>query len=72
MSTRCMQLRTTAIDHGIKPARCARCGQTENNWRIGHDDGRDPNWVGYQCCGCGHVQGLTRRTIVRRAKAAQA
>lgn len=59
-------LYTLATEHQITPVRCARCGQARGDWHIGYDAGDDPSYVGYQCQGCGHVEGLSRRTILRR------
>jgi hypothetical protein len=55
----------------IAPHRCARCGNTAAtglDWAFGYDNGTDPNYVGYQCRTCGHIQGLTRGTILRRSR----
>ncbi len=70
-----------AREQWITPRRCRRCrvrggaisrlsnGLAGTAWTIGYDDGRDPNYVGYQCKNCGNIQGLTRATVLRRAKA---
>ena len=61
-----------AADGSISPGRCRRCRRTPSfglSWSIGCDDGRDPQWVGFQCRGCGHVQGMTRANILRRITA---
>lgn len=51
---------------GIFPAPCKGCGAA--NWGApGHDDGRDDDYVGFQCRSCGGVRGLSRRTVQRRA-----
>ena len=48
---------------GITPEQCPRCWQAEGNWSAGQDDGRDADYVGYQCGSCGHVEGLTRGEV---------
>ncbi|HTY35410.1 hypothetical protein [Mycobacterium sp.] len=61
-----------AAEHGIAPARCSRCGASgvDTNWSSpGHDDGRDADYLGWQCQRCGKTTGLTRRTIVGRVPA---
>lgn len=62
------ELLDTAHARGIRPHRCPRCGDRTGNWQPGYDDHTDPDYVGYQCRSCGAVTGLTRRTILRRAR----
>lgn len=42
----------------IDPEDCGECGQ--DNWQAGYDNGADPDYVGFQCRGCGHITGITR------------
>ena len=63
--------RTLVARNNVAPARCTDCGLTAHrglSWQVGYDDGTDPNYVGYECCNCGNVQGLTRGAILRRIK----
>lgn len=62
-----------ARKYAVTPARCSRCGATEATgayWHIGEDDGRDRNYVGYECQHCGNITGLTRQTIMRKVRKA--
>jgi hypothetical protein len=62
-------LRNLATAHHITPQKpCRRCKQRTGNWTTGHDDGTDPNYVGYQCQNCGYVESLTRGTILRQVR----
>ena len=70
---RYLQLAELAERHGVHPSCCWRCGADTAGWRIGQDDGTDPDYVGWQCRGCGAANGLTRDAIrarIRRMRAA--
>lgn len=63
-----------AQQHLAEPGKCGRCGNTRESglrWAYGYDDGRDPDYVGYQCQSCGNVQGLRRDEIGAAADGGQ-
>jgi hypothetical protein len=69
---RYLQLRSLAAGYGVHPSRCWRCGSRTAGWKIGEDDGTDPDYVGYQCQGCGAANGLTRNAVRARIRRAAA
>lgn len=40
----------------IAPGECRACGQ--DSWNPGYDRGDDPDYLGFQCRGCGHITGI--------------
>lgn len=69
---RYLQLRDLAARHDVHPSHCWRCRSDTAGWRIGQDDGSDPDYVGWQCQGCGAANGLSRDAIrarIRRTRA---
>jgi hypothetical protein len=67
---RYLQLRDLADRAGIHPSRCWRCKNDNSGWKIGEDDGRDPDYVGWQCQRCGAANGLSRGAIRARIRRA--
>lgn len=63
------ELLNFAQEHNVTPHRCPRCRQAEGNWHYGWDNGRDPNWLGYECQQCGKVVDLSARWIKRKGRA---
>jgi hypothetical protein len=65
-----MELIAFARENGAEPASCDRCLNTETSglaWTYGYDDGRDAEYIGYECQCCGNVQGLMRGSIEKIA-----
>lgn len=42
----------------IEPGECDDCGRAD--WQPGYDNGTDPDYVGFQCRGCGSIVGMVR------------